>query len=316
MCKKKVRKMPKALHISKKSTTFAPRFDNYTYNDMDFKTFWKKSNFAFVLKMILLAIVVGALLVAGVLFWLDKYTHHGDEVVVPDVVNTYVEEAAILAQSEGLHLQVVDTTYNRKFKLGSIVEQKPVAYSNTKRGGDLYVIINAKSVRQIPLPDLRDISFRQAEATLRTVGLALGEVTYQASEYKNLVLDVQKDGESVEPGRRFPEGTAIDLVVGLGAGTEEVVVPNLLNKTPDQARALLVARKLSLGGVHYDVEPTDDSHDHYVIYAQEPKQEAYIREGSHVDIYVTTDAARAQAAAEESVRDEFFDDESFYEEEE
>ena len=283
---------------------------------MSFKSFWRKSNLAFVIKMILLAVVVAIALAAGAMFWLDKYTHHGDEVVVPDVVNSYVEEAAILAKAEGLHLQVVDTTYNRKFKLGSIVEQKPVANSNAKRGAELYVIINAKTARQIPLPDLRDISFRQAEATLRTVGLALGEVTYQASEYKNLVLDVQKDGESIEPGRRFPEGTAIDLVVGLGAGTEEVVVPNLLNKTADRARALLVARKLSLGGVHYDVEPLDDNHDQYVIYDQNPKPEAYTREGAHVDIYVTTDAARAQAAAEESVRDEFFDevDDDLYEE--
>ena len=280
---------------------------------MSFKSFWKKSDVAFVLKMILAALAIVVVLGAVALWWLDKYTHHGDEVIVPSVENSYVEEATILAQAEGLHLQIADTTYNRKFKLGCIVEQKPSAGSRTKRGGDLYVIVNAKTVRQIPLPNLRDISFRQAEATLRSIGLALGEVTYQSSEYKNLVLDVRKNGESVEAGRRFPEGTAIDLVVGLGSGSEEVVVPNLLTKTADQARAVLLAKKLSLGGIHYDEPETDENRDLFVVYQQDPRPEAYIREGAHVDIYLTTDAAKAQAAAEELANDEFFE-EGMYEE--
>lgn len=275
---------------------------------MSFKSFWRNSNVAFVLKMILAALVIVVILGAVALWWLDKYTHHGDEVIVPNVVNSYVEEATILAQAEGLRLQIADTTYNRRFKLGSIVEQKPVASSRTKRGGDLYVIVNAKTIRQIPLPNLRDISFRQAEATLRSIGLALGEVTYQPSEYKNLVLDVRKDGESVDAGRRFPEGTAIDLVVGLGSGTDEVVVPNLLMKSVDQARAVLLAKQLSLGSVHYDEAETEDNQGSFVIYQQEPRPEAYIREGSHVDVYLTTDAAKAQAAAEEMTNDEFFEE--------
>ena len=275
---------------------------------MSFKSFWKKSDVAFVLKMILAALVIVVVLGAVALWWLDKYTHHGDEVIVPNVVNSYVEEATILAQAEGLRLQVADTTYNRRFKLGSIVEQKPAAASRTKRGGELYVIVNAKTVRQIPLPNLRDISYRQAEATLRSIGLAVGEVTYQPSEYKNLVLDVRKDGESVDAGRRFPEGTAIDLVVGLGSGTDEVVVPNLLTRSVDQARAALLAKQLSLGSVHYDEDETDENRGQFVVYQQNPRPEAYIREGSHVDVYLTTDAAKAQAAAEEMANDEFFEE--------
>ena len=275
---------------------------------MNFKSFWNNSDLAFVLKMILIALAIVVVMGAVALWWLDKYTHHGDEVIVPNVVNSYVEEATILAGAEGLRLQIADTTYNRRFKLGSIVEQKPAADSRTKRGGDLYVIVNAKTVRQIPLPNLRDISFRQAEATLRSVGLALGNVTYQSSEYKNLVLDVRKNGESVEAGKRFPEGTKIDLIVGLGSGKDEVIVPNLLTKTVEQARTVLLARKLSLGGVHYDEAETDENRDLFVIYSREPKPDTYIREGSHVDIYLTTDVARAQAAAEEMAHDEFFED--------
>lgn len=282
---------------------------------MSFKSFWRQSNTAFIIKNLLLALLCTAAIAAAVLAWLGHYTHHGDEVVVPDVAGAYLEEAAILAQAEGLHLQVVDTTYNRNVKLGAIVEQKPEAHSHAKRGAELYVIINAKTVRQIPLPNLRDISFRQAEATLRTLGLALGDVNYQPSEYKNLVLDVRFAGESVEPGTRFPEGARIDLVVGLGAGNSEVIVPNLLMKTPEQARATLLANQLSLGSVHYDQEPDDDNRDNFVIYNQAPGPHAYIREGAHVDVYVTNDLDKAQTAANEADKDEFFDETELYEDE-
>ena len=109
---------------------------------MNFRSFWNNSDVAFVLKMVLIALAIVIVLGVAALFWLDKYTHHGDEVVVPNVVNSYVEEASILAQAEGLHLVIADTTYTRRFKLGSIVEQNPAPDSRTKRGGTLYVIVN------------------------------------------------------------------------------------------------------------------------------------------------------------------------------
>ena len=122
------------------------------------------------------------------------------------------------------------------------------------------------------------------------------------------VLDVEQLEDVVDAGRRFPEGTAIDLVVGLGSGTDEVVVPNLLMKSVDQARAALLARQLSLGGVHYDEAETEENKGTFVIYEQDPRPEAYTREGSPVEVYLTTDAAKAQAAAEEMANDEFFEE--------
>ena len=54
---------------------------------MDFKSFWKKSDVAFVLKMVLIALAIVIVLGTVMLQWLNRYTHHGDEVIVPNVVD-------------------------------------------------------------------------------------------------------------------------------------------------------------------------------------------------------------------------------------
>lgn len=273
---------------------------------MDFKTFWKESKIAFVIKMCLLALVAGVVIVLLAMTWLKGYTHHGDEVIVPDLQSMYIEEAEIIARNEGLQVQVVDSTYTKKVPLGSIMEQKPVAGSRTKNGRPIYVIINAKQVRQIPLPSIREVSYRQAEAMLHTVGLNVKEVVWEPSIYRNMVLDVRYQGKSIESGTRLGEGTKVVLVVGQGNGTEQVLVPNLFSKTENAAREALMNQRLTLGGVFYDVEPDGNESD-YVVYRQSKNPGEMLTEGSRVDLYLTTDREKAQNASAELHSDEFFD---------
>lgn len=273
---------------------------------MDFKTFWKESKIAFVIKMCLLAAVAAVILALIAVGWLKLYTHHGDEVVVPNLQAMYIDEADILARAEGLYVQIVDSTYTKKVPLGSIMEQKPVAGSRTKNGRPIYVIINAKQVRQIPLPSIREISYRQAEATLHTVGLNVKEVVWEPSIYRNMVLDVRYQGKSIEAGTRLGEGEKVVLVVGQGNGTEQVIVPNLFSKTQNAARESLMGQRLTLGGVFYDVEPDGNEQD-YVVYRQSKNPGEMITEGSRVDIYLTTDREKALNASSETHTDEFFD---------
>ena len=170
---------------------------------------FKKSNTAFVLYMLLAAAVIVLLLLTGVFFWLGKYTRHGIETEVPDVCGSYVPEAEVLLRAQGLRLEVIDSTYSKKVPLGTVVEQNPPAGAHVKEGRSIYVIMNARSIRQVPVPDLHDISYHQAESTLQALGLKVDEVVYEPSEYRDLVLDVRRDGGSLEPGVRLPEGSGV-----------------------------------------------------------------------------------------------------------
>lgn len=276
---------------------------------MDIKSFWKTSYTAFMLKNLIAAVLVVAAIVVALVLWMRRYTMHGVEVEVPDVVGMYIEEAGPILEAEHLKMVIIDSTYSNKVPLGSIVEQNPVAYAHAKYDRPIYVIMNARNIRQIPLPDLHDVSTRQAEATLRSLGIRVEETLYEPSEYRDLVLDIRRDDISLEPGTRIAEGSAVTLVVGRGQGTEIVNVPNLQGRTLTEARSLLLAHYLILGATQYSEPQTDENADQFVVYAQDPMAGKSIQEGSRVNIWLSTDVENAiiqHVTANDEPEEDFF----------
>jgi beta-lactam-binding protein with PASTA domain len=201
-------------------------------------------------------------------------------------------EAAPILEAQGLHLVVIDSTYSDKVPFGTIVEQDPRPMSHAKHGRAVYVTINATTKRQVVMPDLQDISYRQAETTLRGLGLEVDTVyDYEPSAFRDLVLDVKKDGESVQPGTKLPVGTKVRLVVGFGRGTEEVAVPVLIGLTLRDARSLLLTNHLTVGAVYYD-EPETEGVEQY-IYSQSPAAGEMILEGETVTLHLSKDKEKS-----------------------
>lgn len=264
---------------------------------MDFKRLWRENSLIFILKMFALAAIIGAGIVVAVIYWLSQYTHHGEEVGVPDITGMYITEADMLLRGQDLQLVVVDSTYSKKVPLGTIVEQNPPADALVKHGRYIYVVVNARAVRQVLLPKLTDMSLRQAEAALRTAGLSVEDIEYEPSEYKDLVLDVKRGEESLAEGTRLPEGSSVILVVGFGIGTEQVSVPDLTGLSISAARARLLECRLIPGAVNYLEELTEDNAAQFVIYDQTPAPDELLLEGSRVNVSATTDAMRAAESA-------------------
>lgn len=269
---------------------------------MNLGRFLSETTLGFIVKNVLAAALAGCLVIAGALVFLKHYTHHGEETLVPDVRALTVEDATVLASQSGLSIIVVDTAYSYRVPLGAVLEQSPVAESHTKAGRPIYVVVNAKQMRLVPLPALTSVSYRQAEATLRTIGIGVESVEYEPSIYNNLVLDVRYQGSSVEAGTRLKEGSQVVLVVGIGGEEGEVVVPNLIGMSITEARTAILGQKLIPGGVFYDVEP-EGNEAAYRIYSQSPAAGSIIDSGSRVDMMLTTDEDRISAANE----DEFFE---------
>lgn len=272
---------------------------------MNTKSFLKDSKIGFILLNLLAAVIVGLLIVVFVVMRLRSYTQHGIEVDVPNVVGLYEPEARAILESAHLKLTVIDSTYSQKVPLGSIVDQNPVANSHAKQDREVYVVVNATCRRRIPLPELHDVSLRQAEVTLKSLGITVEEIVYEPSEFKDLVMDVTQQGESLPAGAQIAEGSKVVLHVGQGKGTEMVNVPSLQGRSLADARSLLIASHLSLGLAEYDVEPTDENKDTYVIYAQHPAAGTLLLEGSRVDIKLSTNIEKAVTTGVES-DDDFF----------
>ena len=85
----------------------------------------------------------------------------------------------------------------------------------------MYLVINSREVRKVALPAVNDFSSRQANSMLTASGLQVESIEYVPSEYRDLVIDVKYQGESVTPGTPIPEGDSVILVVGRGTGLEK-----------------------------------------------------------------------------------------------
>lgn len=278
---------------------------------MDKKGFFRSSGTLFVVKNLLTAVLIAVVLIIVLFFWLRRYTRHGVEVDVPNTVGLYLEEALPIVHAAGLKLQITDSIYSRQVPLGTIVEQTPVADSHAKQGRTVYIVINAHTHKQIPIPDLHDISYRQAAATLRSIGIQVNnEYEYEPSEFKDLVLDIKVNGRSVAPGERLDEGTTVTLVVGFGKGTEMVPVPNLIGKTLQDARSLLLGSRLIAGNIEYDetTDPQGNSPDGKdpIVYTQSPAAGEQLLEGSMVNLKLSTDIEKALTSQYQDDEDDFF----------
>lgn len=270
------------------------------------KTNWTKTKWGFLLINILVAATVVGIILLTLILSLRHYTEHGKEVVVPDITNLYLEEANIVAASEGLRIEVIDSTYSKKTELGTIVEQNPKAGAKVKNGRTIYVIQNARFRRPIFLPELHDLSVRQAERTIKGLGLNVAEILYEPSMYKDIVLDIRHNDSSLVAGTRLEEGARLTLVVGKGQGTAEVSVPSVIGKSLHDARSWLLGNMLTIGVVEYDIIPTEETRDAYVVFSQTPESGTIVVEGTSVNLKLSMDIEKTITADNEQSEEDFF----------
>jgi beta-lactam-binding protein with PASTA domain len=196
-------------------------------------------------------------------------------------------------------------------KLGTIIYQTPGPNANVKTNRPVYIIINSRNVHQVAVPEINDVSYRQADAMLQSIGLTVANVEYSPSEYKDLVIDIKFHGRSILPGTRIPEGSSLVLVVGsgLGEGTERAV-PAIKGKTLDEATQAIQAAAFIMGAVEYDVPPTGNEAE-YIIYRQRPAAGSSLPAGTRIDVYLTTDKSRLNETFEEDKKPEETEEQFF-----
>ncbi len=174
------------------------------------------------------------------LAWLQRYTRHNDIVQVPDIIGMSVDEAATLLAQSNLYINVTDSVYDEKATPGAIVETVPKVYSKIKRERAIYVVINTVSVMKRIVPEIREISMRQALATLQTIGFTQITVQYVGGSHNDLALYLRtQDGRTVSPGEKLPFNTPLVLVVSsndpmLMILNDNQAQPELMDESEDE----------------------------------------------------------------------------------
>ncbi|MDR1381095.1 MAG: PASTA domain-containing protein [Tannerella sp.] len=147
---------------------------------------------------------------------IDSYTNHNQAVTVPDVRGLQIEDAAPFFEQNRLRYVIVDSIFSKETKPGAIVDLLPEANSRVKKNRIVYVTVNAKTEETAPIPDITDISFRQAYALLRARGFIDVEHKYVSGEYRDLTLGVEYGGQMIIDGTRVPLNAKLILVVSDG----------------------------------------------------------------------------------------------------
>ncbi|MDR0833110.1 MAG: PASTA domain-containing protein [Candidatus Symbiothrix sp.] len=180
----------------------------------------KQGNFGrILLKNILLALGIVLVLVFVVLKCLDFYTRHGKEVTVPDVKGLSTVEAQSFLTNQGLQGVVVDSTFVKNKPSGTILETIPPVGNRVKAGRTIYLTINSHAARLLTVPEVTDISQRQALAMLKSSGFERVVVKSVSGAYENLVVGLEDGrGKKVEEGARIAGDTPLYLLVSNGIG--------------------------------------------------------------------------------------------------
>lgn len=241
--------------------------------------------------VVMAAILVVALIVGAYVF-LNVVTKHGQELVVPDLSNMTVEEAASAAESHKMVLEVKDSVYVKRMKKGAVYRQNPAPGSHVKSGRRISVTINAQNSKQITMPNLFGISLRQAKAEILSRGLLLGKLIYKKDIATNNVLMQLYRNEEIAPGTLIDSESVIDLVLGLNDIDTETYVPDVIGLKRMSAVDAVLDHSLNVKGLKYDksVKDFDDSLN-AMVYRQvpEPSDSIAVGIGSEVTLYLTLD---------------------------
>lgn len=177
-----------------------------------------------IIKNLLIIIGAGILLIVVALLFLNVYTRHGQNVVVPQLDGLQVDEARKILRSKGLNIQIVDSIYQREAVPGAIIDQTPKPNNKVKEGRAIYITIYAQSPQQISIPGLVDFSERQAVALLNSMGFTQLAIEQVPSEYAGLVMAVQYRGKTLTAEEKVPAGSPLKLVVGSGMTDDSLSV--------------------------------------------------------------------------------------------
>lgn len=219
-----------------------------------------------LLKHLALMLAVSLGIIAVVFLFIKLYARQGKEFTLPDMVGSNIEEMRADASLD-IEYVIVDSVFNEHDPGGRILTQDPKGGTMVKSGRKVYVTITSYSAEKTYLPDLCDLSLRQAVSQLYSMGLQGGTLRFVESPDRNAVLSLSQNGRTLQAGQEVNSGSRIDMVVGLGDEGGFALVPFVIGKTAKEARREILSSSMNVGREVFDA---GSSRANAVVYRQVP----------------------------------------------
>lgn len=242
-------------------------------------SFLKQKKFYFNL---LLIIILSFILLWLTIKMLNLYTRHDRVYEMPDFTGMTTEEVD-KAYGKDYHFILIDSIYSKTQTPGSIVQQDPLPKSKVKHGRNVYYIIVAKTPEKTSMPNLNNLSLRQALVLLESSGLQVKELRYVKHFARNAICEQRFGDEVIKPGTRLNKGSKITLHVGLGTDERNVLLPSLYGMAASEVQHALNISGLNLGKETFEDR---DSIQYMQVHKMEPPySKRSVRPGTFVNVW-------------------------------
>jgi len=163
-------------------------------------------------------IICFTLLVAFMIFFgLGFLTQHNNYVKVPKLFGLNISKAIESANKKYLNIIILDSAkFNQNHPPLTVLEQFPKHNKEVKKGRKIYLTLNPVGYKKMRVPNVIQITLRNAETLLNAVGFQIGELIYKDNIGKDMVLEIRHEGKKIEPGHALQQRKKIDLVLGNG----------------------------------------------------------------------------------------------------
>lgn len=273
---------------------------------MTFKEFLKTKTFK---TNAIAAVGVTVLLLLLNMLALRIYTDHGDGIEVPELKGKNTTEVTEILNKLDLRFQIRDSVYSRETAPGTVLDYYPKAGMKVKENRTIFITLCAINQEKIAMPQLTDISYRQAINIIESSGLIAGAIEYKPSEFPNLVLEQKTEGREIGVGELIAKGSVIDLVLGSDSHGETSQVPTLFGRNLTEAKLSLGEAFLTIGTITYDESVLYESQKaKAMIFKQspDPAEVFEVAKGTAIDLWMTIDKTKLEAKPQTDEPDNSF----------
>ena len=199
-----------------------------------------------------------------------------EEYTIPYIVGMSIDEVRQKYEPEGYTINQISSEYNADYEEGKIITQDPVA--ETKTTSKIISVTVSKGTKLVKVTNQEGKDIKVAKYELENT---LGFIVEQEDKVSDTVAKGIVISQDYKDEDR-PYGSVIKLVVSSGDGKESIVVPSVIGKKANDAKAALEELKLKVEIAYGE----DESKSNGIVISQSYPQNSVLKEGDLIKITV------------------------------
>ncbi|MGL4739804.1 MAG: Stk1 family PASTA domain-containing Ser/Thr kinase [Sarcina sp.] len=216
--------------------------------------------------------------------YISTGTKEVEKVQIPNIIGMTLDNAKSTLSQLGLVIQT-SQGYSNTVAKGEIISIDPSVGSEIEKGSTVNLVVS-QGVQEVSVPNVVGMSLAQAKQAIQGAGFVVGNVTQEHS-------DSVANGNviSTSPSGTTSKGATVNIVVSSGKEVQMVAVPNVEQKSVQDATAALEGAGLKVSAVKGLEAP--DASKNGVVYQQNPGSGYQVKAGSTITITYYADAKPA-----------------------